>query len=128
MSDFIFNYSAAADIKIVVKRGCSVSITTIFYDNNGAAENLTDWTARMMIKDKAGGDTWLNLYNGSGITITPGTGTVDWVITPTQTRTMPGKHGVYDCLLRNSDGSEIICPMAGEIVFEDVVSDAPPST
>ena len=126
--EFILNYDAAAVVNISVKRGCTVSISLTFYDENGAVENLTGWTARMSIKDKAGGDLWLDLYTGAGITITAGSGLVEILMTAVVVRAMAGKHGVYDLLMRNSDGSEIICPMEGQITFADVVSALPPTT
>jgi hypothetical protein len=128
MTDYLLEFDAAATINIRVKRGCSMTITTTFKNDNDEVEDLTGWTARWMVKDQAGGDTWLNLYSGSGITITPAEGSCEIEVTPTQTRGLIGRRGVHDLLMRNSDGSEIICPFDGEIEFSDVISDVPPSS
>lgn len=126
MSDNLIEFNAYDTIDIVVKRGCTIDMELEFLDDTGEAEDLTGWTWRWTVRDIAGGDEWINLYTGSGITESGGTVTV--TVTSALTRAAAGKRGKHDILGRNSDGSEIICPFEGDITFEDVISDEPPSS
>lgn len=124
-TDSVLNYGAYATIDLVIRRGCSVATNLKFYQENGEVQSLTGWTARMSFRSKAGGDLWLDLTSASGITITGAIGEVDIALTPAQTRAMAGKRGEYDLLLKNAAGTEVVCPIAGTFLFEDVVSAAP---
>lgn len=124
MSDML-EFNAYATIDMEIKRGVSVNIGTTFYNANGAEEDLTGWTARWMAKDRIGGDTWIDLDTDAGITISGGEVTI--AMTPAQTRAIPGKRCKHDFLMRNSDGTEVICPFDGDITIVDVLSDEPPS-
>lgn len=128
MSENLIEFNAFETIDITVKRGCTVSIEMEFLDDSGDAEDLTGWTWRWTVRDMAGGDSWVNLYSPSnGISVTPGSGIVIITMTGSLTREVEGKRGKHDLLGRSSDGSEIICPFEGDITFEDVISDEPPT-
>ena len=122
----LLEFNAYDEIDIIVKRGVTISMEITFYNNSGAEEDLSGWSWRWTVKDKAGGDTWIEKYTGGGgITVSGGTVTVP--VSASDTRGAVGKRGKHDILGRNSDGSEIICPFEGDITFEDTISAEPPS-
>jgi hypothetical protein len=77
-------------------------------DNAGSPIDLTDYSAKMQIRSKPGGEVFLTLTNdsGSGITITPASGTVGVHMTAAQTAGFGFEAGEYDLPVKVDDGGE----------------------
>jgi len=65
-------------------QGDTWTMTVQVTDNNGAAKDLTDYTAKLQIRERASSVALLSLTHASGIAITPATGTLVITITATQ--------------------------------------------
>lgn len=90
--------------------GANWSVTFVYKDTNGAAINLTGYTAAMQVRTTPDASTALiSLTTGSGITITPLTGTILVEITAAQSdlltaTTQAGTPYVYDLEITSGSG------------------------
>ena len=95
------------------KKTFSLEIT----QDDGSAMVLTDYLCAMSIKDVAGGETFLTLTSSpaAGVTVTPASGLIEFVMTPAQTAAFTFNLAKYDILIYKSDGSEAKYLLRGDI-------------
>jgi hypothetical protein len=94
MSQLPINYD------ITMFQGGKWTITIELTDANDQVEDLTGFSARMDIKDRAGGNTILSLTVGSGITISIGDGKITLVVNGVQNALFGFVQAKYDLILR----------------------------
>lgn len=89
------------DSKIIVKQGETITHISLFEDESGTAQDLTDWTGRLQVRSQAD-DTGTALYEVTDYAFTDsGLASVD--VAPTIT---PGVY-VYDERFVDGDGDVI---------------------
>ena len=88
----------ASTYNITVDQGATYSLAISYKDSNGAAINLTNYTAAMQLRsDYSSADAVLSLSSPSnGIVITGATGLITITITDTQTAALSANAFVYD--------------------------------
>lgn len=91
---------------IKVHQGETWSMTATIKDDNDTAVDLTDYTAKMQIRNKPGGTLLKELATGgSGITINASTGEVALAMTATETAALAFREGVYDLYIESSSNT-----------------------
>lgn len=71
-----------------IDAGATYSLTVTWKDSNGAAIDLTSYTARMKLKTNFGGTTLVSLTDTDGLTLGGALGTIAIVISATRTATL----------------------------------------
>lgn len=87
-------------------RGESFSRTLTYRDSTGALVNLTGYTAKLQIRQRANDadPALLTLTEASGLTLGGPAGTIVWAMTPVQTLALPVGALVYDLRLTSGTG------------------------
>lgn len=94
-----------AKLNLKINQGATFRHTLTIKDANGVVIDLTDYTARMQIRDKVGGTVLLELTTENDrIVITPVEGKIELVITAADTEAITWISGVYDFELVNMIG------------------------
>ena len=88
----------ASIYNITIDQGATYTLAISYKDSNGAAINLTNYTAAMQLRSTyTSADAVLSLSSPSnGIVITPATGLINLTITDTQTAALLATTFVYD--------------------------------
>lgn len=86
-----------------VYQGETWSCTLTIKDDNNNPVILTDYTAKMQVRDKAGGTLLKELATGgTGITINASAGEVTLAMTATETAALAFREGVFDIYILSS--------------------------
>lgn len=85
------------DIEIL--KGADESFSFQYTGDNDVAIPLTNYTAKMEVRDKPGSDLYLSLTSSAGITITAATGTVAVNFTHAQTLAFEFENAEYDLFI-----------------------------
>lgn len=105
----------AETLKIEIEQGATFKIQLTWTDENALAIDLTGWTARMDIRASISAASplhQLTTENG-GITLGDAAGTIDLLISATDTEAFTFDSGVYDLEMVN--GSEVTRLLKGSI-------------
>jgi hypothetical protein len=95
----------ADNYQISIDQGATYSLALTYKDANGAAINLTGYTAAMQIRTSyEAASTVLSLTSSSGIVITAATGLLTINITSNQTAALNPSTYVYDLEITSSAG------------------------
>jgi len=100
--------------------GATFTKTLVWQDENNALINLTGYMARMQMRETVGAATpflTLTTENG-GITLGGSAGTINLLVSATDTETVTVTQGVYDLQLIAPDGVTVTRLLEG-IVFID---------
>lgn len=114
----IFHFTNKSDDeRDAIEVGATLDRTFEYKDNAGAAINLTGYTARMQVRDKADATVAiLDLKSTSGTIVLGGAaGTVRLLMPEAQMRAITVTEGVYDLDLVS--GSTVIKFLAGDVEF-----------
>lgn len=95
-------------------QGDTWTMTVQVQDNNGAAKDLTGYTAKFQIRDRAGSTALLSLTQASGIAITAATGTLVITITAAQSAAFTFNKAKY-ALQVTSSGGVVTTLMHGDV-------------
>ena len=85
-------------------QGDTWTMTVQVQDNNGAAKDLTGYTAKFQIRNKASSTSLLSLTESSGIAITAATGTLVITITAAQSAAFTFNKAKYALQITSSGG------------------------
>lgn len=94
----------SATYDLAIEQGATFARTFTWKDENGAAVDISGYTARMKIKDRVGGSTIVSLTNGSGITLGGAAGTVAILLSATATAAYTFQAAVWDLELVSAGG------------------------
>lgn len=98
----------AATFPLIIEQGATFSRTWVWRSANKKAINLTGYTAKLQVRDKAGGTMLFELSTENGrITIVPLTGTITLTISDEDTQAISFLKGVYDLVLSAPDGTKV---------------------
>jgi len=91
---------------ITINQGATFELTVTWKDSAGTAINLTDYSARMQVRETySSTSSVLSLTDGSGITLGGSAGTIAIVISATTTAALTAPFsGVYDLELVSAGG------------------------
>ena len=90
-----------------VHQGETWACTLSIKDDNDNPVDLTDYTAKMQVRDKAGGTLLKELATGgSGITITGASGEIALALTAAETAVLAFREGVYDIYILSSSSTK----------------------
>lgn len=94
----------ASTYNISIDQGATYTLAISYKDSNGAAINLTNYTAAMQLRSTyTSVDAVLSLSSPSnGIVITGATGLISITITDTQTSALSSNNFVYDLEITSS--------------------------
>jgi hypothetical protein len=94
----------ASTYNIIIDQGATYTLAISYKDSNGAAINLTNYTAAMQLRSTyTSVDAVLSLSSPSnGIVITGATGLISITITDTQTAALSSNNFVYDLEITSS--------------------------
>jgi len=112
--------SAPIPSTVVIDQARDFYLTTVYQDATGTAINLTGYTATFALASNYNGATALSLTNGSGITITGSTGTINIHATATQTAIGEGTY-VAELMITSGAGIETSL-LKGNIVVKAKVA------
>ena len=106
---------------LTIHKGATFKQNILYQDSTGAAIPLTGYTARMQIRQSYQSDVLqeLTTENG-GITITALTGSIDLLITATDTALLPALTGVYD--LEIITGTDVTRLLEGKTIITENVT------
>lgn len=112
----------AESLKIEIEQGATFKVTLTWNDENGTAIDLTAWTARMHIRDTIDTATILHelTTENGGITLGGVLGTIDLLISATDTAAFTFTSGVYDLELIN--GAEVTRLLKGSVKLSKEVT------
>ena len=109
--------SAIPIYNITVHQGQTWEMSLFTQDENGAPKDLTGYTARMQVRDRAGGAILLDRTVGSGIAITAPDGQIAVSMTAVESAALAFSKGVYDLLIQSGTGTvTYLC--GGDFVVE----------
>jgi hypothetical protein len=101
------------EYKLVIMQGATRTMTLTVLDNNDDPVDLSGYTAKLEIRDRAGGALISSLTSSSGITINAAAGEVIPLWTATQTGAFNFNIADYDCFI--TTGSTVTCILRGEV-------------
>ena len=84
--------AAPIPTSVIIDQARDFYLTTVYQDSTGTPINLTGYTATFALANSYNGAIVLTLTVGSGITITPSTGTINVHATATQTSITDGSY------------------------------------
>lgn len=88
-----------------IEQGATFYQAVVWKDSSGAAVDLTNYTARMQVRDySTATELLLDLSSGSGIEITPLEGKVALLVSATDTAAITWTAGRYDLEVEDSSG------------------------
>lgn len=94
-----------AEYHLVIQQGATFQRTVTWKDENGAAINLTGYTARLQIRETADAtSTLVSLTDSSGIVLGGSAGTIAITISATATAAFTWTRAVYDLELVTAGG------------------------
>ena len=105
-----------------IMRGADETFTFIYTDDDGAVIALTDYTAKMQVRDRAGGKLFLTLTDTDGISISDAYGEVQVDFTHAQTLAMDIVNAHYDLWIV-SPGSVYTCIARGRFSILESVTE-----
>jgi hypothetical protein len=113
---------AIIDYDISTEQGSSLSRVVTYKDANGAAVNLTGYTARMQVRPRASsGYAYLSLTSpSSGLTLGGTTGTITILVDGSVTSAIPAGSYVYDLEVVN--GAYVDKVMGGDFILSAEVT------
>jgi len=113
---------AIIDYDISTEQGSSLSRVVTYNDANGAAVNLTGYTARMQVRPRASsGYAYLSLTSSSGgLTLGGTTGTITILVDGSVTSAIPAGNYVYDLEVVN--GAYVDKVMGGDFILSAEVT------
>ena len=113
---------AIIDYDISTEQGSSLSRVVTYNDANGAAVNLTGYTARMQVRPRASsGYAYLSLTSPSGgLTLGGTTGTITILVDGSVTSAIPAGNYVYDLEVVN--GAYVDKVMGGDFILSAEVT------
>ncbi len=107
---------------ITIYQGASFSQVFTWKDENGAAINLTGYTARLKVRPAIDSSTVLiSLADGSGITLGGAAGTITVSISATDTAALTAMLGVYDLELISGSGA-VTRLLQGNLIISNEVT------
>ena len=80
----------------VIEAGTDWSPTLWLEEEDGTPKDITDYTAKMHIREKIEGPLIKELKDGAGITITGAEGKIQLALTEAETSALQITNGVYD--------------------------------
>ncbi len=81
----------------------------IIYQVDGVIQDLTSYSAQLVIKDEPEGDTLLTLTDGHGITLGTTDGTIDLLIDAAVTADLTWTNAAYELFVTdNSDRTDVL--------------------
>lgn len=96
---------SAGTYNITIEQGARwTRVLTV--ETDGEAWNLTGYSARMQIRKKVGGDLYVELTVGDGITLGGAEGTITLTIGATDTAALDFSSGRYDLELIPASGED----------------------
>lgn len=112
MGDFVPEY------QLEIMQGADKTLTLVLTDNNDAAVDLTGYTAKLEIRDRAGGSVISTLTStpAAGITINAASGQIVLAWTAAQTVLFNFDKAVYDLFITASGGTKT-CIIRGEVTL-----------
>jgi len=90
-------------------------------DANKTPIDLSDWKARMVIRNGKNGPLLFQLTEEDGITITGEIGLVSWALSREQTESVPITQADYDLFLISPDESLAYPILYGKLIFTPYV-------
>jgi hypothetical protein len=113
---------AAGTYNITLEQGATFAVQLLWQDENATPINLTGFTAEMQIRKSSKADIALiTLTDTAGLTLGGSAGTIDVLISASETAALPSDFiGVYD--LEINSGSEIIRLIEGQVVVNAEVT------
>tara|TARA_Y100000004_G_C8690071_1_gene317061 strand:+ start:58 stop:414 length:357 start_codon:yes stop_codon:yes gene_type:complete len=116
----------AQTYNIHVDQGSTYTLTVSYIDASGAVVNLTNYEARMQVRETVESTSTLASFTSSpaaGLAVTAGAGTVTLTITSTQTAAYSFKNGVYDLeIYDNSVPAQVVRLIQGRFVVNPEVT------
>jgi hypothetical protein len=112
--------SAPFPASVVIDQARDFYLTAVYQDASGAPINLTGYTATFALASNYNGATVITLTVGSGITITPSTGTINLHATYSQTAISEGTY-VGELMITSGGGVETSL-LKGNIVVKAKVA------
>ena len=107
---------AAGRYDIMIEQGATFSLPISYKDSTGSVVDLVagdGYTARMMIKESAGGTAIISLTSSSGITLASSGNNIVIEISATDTAAMDFDNAVYD--LEIVSGTEVTRVLEGKV-------------
>ena len=111
---------AAASIDLIISKGATFRKRFTYQDNTRTPIPLTDFTARMQIREShSDADFIAELTTGNGgIVITPAAGQLDLFLSDTVTSAITEMGGVYDLeLIDSGDTDDVTKLVRGTVTF-----------
>lgn len=108
-------------MNLTVYQGATFEHVHTCLDERGAPLDFTDATAKLQAKADDKANPILTLTTGSGITLTPTTGTITLTIPATTTAGLPPGPWRYDLLVTWLDGTKARC-LAGTITVDPAIT------
>jgi hypothetical protein len=98
---------AAATYDFEIEQGATLLKPIVWKDSSGEPVNLTNYTARMQVRQSvSSADVLLELSTSNGkISLAPSTGTITLIFSATTTAAIAWKRGKYDLELTSGDGT-----------------------
>ncbi len=119
---------SAGNYDIVIEQGADYGVTLTLKDSSGTLIDLTDYTARMDIREKVDSETAiLSLtevaVSGNVLTLGAGAGTIVITIKAATTAAMDFETAVYDLAIRDSgDTNDVTRVIAGQVTLDREVT------
>jgi len=114
----------AANYEITVEAGTTWQLVLTLYDSSNALIDLTNYSARMMVRDSPTGNvTYMSLTTVAlgGITLGGVAGTITIDRSATQTSALKFTAGVYDLEIQSSTG-EVTRVLQGDFIVSPEVT------
>ena len=107
----------AVTLNIVIEQGITYKQSLIWQDEFGVVIDLTNYTARMQVRNKLESkDPLISITDASGITLGGVAGTIAILVSSTVTDAIENISGVYDLELIDSAG-EVTRLIEGTVTF-----------
>lgn len=112
----------AGVLNFTVERGIQFQ-KTLTITENGAAYDLTNFTAKMQLREQVNSSSaLLTLTSGSGLTLGGTAGTIIITIPAAQSNAIDVPKAVYDLQLTNGSSINVLSLVGGTITFKQKVT------
>ena len=114
----------AARHDLTIEAGTDWERTLWLQEEDETPKNLTDYTAKMQIREELEAPVIKELSSGSGITITAVEGKIYIVMTDVETKALGITRGVYDLFLTSpvGEGSKLTKLLYGDVYVPQAVT------
>jgi len=106
----------------LIEAGTDWGPTLWLEEEDETPKNITDYTAKLHIREKTEGPLIKELKDGAGITITGAEGKIQLALTATETSALQITNGVYDLELTSPAPAKVTRLIEGDITVTSEVT------